>query len=614
MENDSPYFHDIIEVTQDGILILDAKGIVLYCNPSAGALLDRSVQALTGTCLDLPVPEDDVAELEVMRSSKGLGHVQVRAQKVIWHGQDARLIVVTDITRRKATEEELESARQAQLRMKDEFLSRVSHELRSPLNAVYQYVTILLDGLAGEINDEQREYLGIALRNVKQLQTMIGDLLDVTRSKSGKLVVLPREMDLSKTIAEALDTLRPEAQSKRLTLLTEIADDLPSACADPERVLQILVNLVGNAVKFTPENGTIRVSARVRDSLPETTEAMVKDASGPVPKAWIEIAIADSGCGVAAEDHERIFHHLYQVDKNIDQKRRGLGLGLYICRDLVTRLGGRIWVESTLGEGSTFFFTLPPFSPEHAVLNLIQDRMTQAKRHGEKFALVVVEADAAAEAIRPAWEALRAKIGNKMLGTAYAGTRFVAFADVDESQAEHVRNQVRRSAKEVFFQIEPKLCRMLSYGVAVFCADTDSADGLMARAVAAAISEKTLLSQKRLMVVDDEEQCLMILSKFMAVLGVASVKTAASGKALFAALEKEIPDLIILDIQMPGMNGHEIIGRLKEKKETAEIPIVIVSGYVGENECAEGRMPGTAVPVLSKLKMSDVQLWVQYLL
>jgi len=210
VENDSPYFHDIIEVTQDGILILDAKGIVLYCNPSAGALLDRSVQALTGTCLDLPVPEDDVAELEVMRSSKGLGHVQVRAQKVIWHGQDARLIVVTDITRRKATEEELESARQAQLRMKDEFLSRVSHELRSPLNAVYQYVTILLDGLAGEINDEQREYLGIALRNVKQLQTMIGDLLDVTRSKSGNV-----KCKIKRTLSEKEEKAGMKARKPR---------------------------------------------------------------------------------------------------------------------------------------------------------------------------------------------------------------------------------------------------------------------------------------------------------------------------------------------------------------------------------------------------------------
>ena len=609
--NGPQHFHAIVEATLDGVLILDAVGKVLYCNPSAEALLSSSAQALTGTRLDLPVQEGDVFELELMRPSKGLVHVQVRVQKVTWHGQEARLVVVTDITKRKATEEELESARQAQLRMKDEFLSRVSHELRSPLNAVYQYVTILLDGLAGAINDEQREYLGIALRNVKQLQTMIGDLLDVTRSRSGKLVIIPREMDLARAVEESLDTLRPEAQAKKLSLSSSLPGPLPSAFADPQRVQQIIVNLVGNAIKFTPEGGMIRVSARVCDSLPEKAEP---DAVGAVPQQWLEIAVADTGCGVDAEDHERIFRHLYQVDKNIDQKRMGLGLGLYICRDLVTRLGGRIWVESRLGQGSTFYFTLPVFSPEHAVLSLIHDRLSQTKLHGGKFAVVVVDSEAAADKIRPAWEVLLAKVGAKAVVAAYAGSRFVSLVDIDDSQTEPLRSRLRRAAKDACFQVDLDLCRTLAYGVAVGVPEADSAAGLLARAVAAAVTEKSLLAQKRLMVVDDDEQCLMITRRFMTALGVASVKTATSGAGLFTALEQEIPDLIVLDIQMPGMNGHEIIGRLKEKAETAVIPVVVVSGYVGEPESMEGQMPGTAIPVLSKLKLGDVQRWVQYLL
>ena len=171
------------------------------------------------------------------------------------------------------------------------------------------------------------------------------------------------------------------------------------------------MNLVGNAIKFTPDGGRICVSARVCGSLRESGEpvsaiavvdgdfSLITDSA-----SWLEVSIADSGCGIAEEDRERIFQHLYQVDKNIDQKRMGLGLGLCICRDLVSRLGGRIWVDSRVGEGSTFFFTLPAYSAEHAVVSLIQSRLAEAKANGETFAVVEVDADAADDAIQPAWD------------------------------------------------------------------------------------------------------------------------------------------------------------------------------------------------------------------
>ena len=622
LEKSRQRFNAIIETTCDGILILDPKGKVLYSNPSAEALLHSPGQALTGTELGMPVLEGETTEIEMVRPTKGLGHFQMRVQKTSWCGQEARLVVLTDITGRKETEEELESVRQAQLRMKDEFLSRVSHELRSPLTAVYQYVTIMLDGLAGEISDDQRDYLRIALRNVKQLQAMIGDLLDVTRSKSGKLVVIPREVNLLENIEAAMDTVRPDAQAKNLSLSIQVAEGVPSAYADPLRVQQIIVNLVGNAIKFTPDGGRICVSARVCGSLRESGEpvsaiavvdgdfSLITDSA-----SWLEVSIADSGCGIAEEDRERIFQHLYQVDKNIDQKRMGLGLGLCICRDLVSRLGGRIWVDSRVGEGSTFFFTLPAYSAEHAVVSLIQSRLAEAKANGETFAVVEVDADAADDAIQPAWDVLLSAAREKGFVAAYAGARFVALADAgDNAQAECARECLRRLAKDACFQVAPDLCLALSYGVALSCADSESADALLNRARAAVVTERSLLAKKRLIVVDDEESCLRMTYKFMVALGVCSVRTATSGAELFAALDEEVPDLIVLDIQMPGMNGHEIIGRLKEHERTAVISIVVVSGYVTKNNRMADKMQGTAIPVLSKLNMRELQRWVQYLL
>ncbi len=519
------------------------------------------------------------------------------------------------------TEEKLESAHLAQLRLKDELLSRVSHELRSPLTAVYQFVTILLDGLAGEINDEQREYLGIVLRNVKQLQAMIGDLLDVSRAQSGKLVLSPREMILSEGIGAAVDTVLPTAQAKNLSLLIQVAESLPAAYADPLRVQQIVVNLVDNAIKFTSKGGWIHVGAKVCKQLPEGLDPSSEKALAEgLPRwntgaaSWLEVSVTDSGCGIGEEEYERIFQQLYQSDRTVDQSRMGLGLGLFICRDLVTRQGGRIWVESRVGEGSTFFFTLPVYSPEHAVLSLVQDRLVRAKATGETFSVVVVEADAADDALRPVWERLLVAAGEKTFSAAYAGKRFVALAAEGDAQGEFVRSRLRRLAKDACFPVAPELCRALSYGVAVSRADAESADELLACAGAAAVSERVLMSQKRLIVVDDDEQGRRLIQRVMSALGVHSVRMAASGPELFAALREELPDLIVLDIQMPGMNGHEVIGRLKENAGTAAIPIVVVSGYAGEYSGLDGTTPGTAIPVLGKLDMKELRRWVSYLL
>ena len=618
LENCRQRFNAIVEASRDGILILDTHDTVLYCNSSAGVLFGKPVSEMLESELKLPAAEGLGAEIEIARAARGPGHAQVRVQETNWCGQDARLVILTYITERKETEEALENARQTQLRMKDEFLSRVSHELRSPLTAVYQFVTLLLDGLAGDISEEQREYLGIALRNVKQLQTMIGELLDVTRSQSGKLTLSLRETSLPDCMAAALDTLRPDAQAKGLSLSIQVEEELPAAFADPQRIQQVMVNLVGNAIKFTPAGGWIRVSARAFERLPDEGCEPSQEgamAEGGRATTWLEVAVADAGCGIGEEDHERIFQQLYQADRTIDQSRMGLGLGLYICRDLVTRHGGRIWVESRIGAGSTFFFTVPAYSPEHAVLSLVQDRLVRAKATGEAFSLVVVDAaGAAAGELRPVWESLLAAAGENALAAAYAGTRFVALAAADGQQAEGVRQRLRRLAKDACFPVNPDLCLALSYGMAVSRYGAEPADALLASAAAAAVPERVLLAQKRLIVVDDDEQGRRLIHRVMAGLGVRQVRAAASGPELFAALKEELPDLIVVDIQMPEMNGHEVIGRLKENAETAAIPIVIVSGYGGEYSGFDGVTPGTAIPVLGKLDMKELRRWVQYLL
>jgi len=233
-----------------------------------------------------------------------------------------------------------------ELQLKDEFMSHVSHELRSPLTAVQQFSTILMDELAGPLTGDQKDALRVILRNVHQLEAMIEDLLEVTRMQAGKLSIELQSVLPSEVVADAIDTLRGPAQARQVELSFEVEDDLPTAYADPVRTRQVLINLIGNAVKFTPAHGSVTVQA-----------AFDNDPS------FLRFEVTDTGAGMDVEHTERIFERLYQVKGAAQAGRKGLGLGLFICKELVTRQGGRIWVTSDPGKGSSFSFTLPVFGP-----------------------------------------------------------------------------------------------------------------------------------------------------------------------------------------------------------------------------------------------------------
>jgi PAS domain S-box-containing protein len=255
-------------------------------------------------------------------------------------------VIVQDVTERRKIATILEEARQERSRLQEKLLSHVSHELRTPLTAIYLFTTNVLDGLLGDLTPEQREHLTFALDNVKQLKSMVSDLLDITRVETHKLTVEPQHVNLSKLIGEVLSTCRKNSAVKNIILRSNVGPDLPFLWADPARALQILINLIDNGIKFTPEGGTVTV-----DSWRSAED-----------DGFLCVSVSDTGVGISPENREVIFDRLAQVESSTEPGRSGLGLGLFIARDLVSRHRGRIWVESQLGHGSTFYFTLPIFS------------------------------------------------------------------------------------------------------------------------------------------------------------------------------------------------------------------------------------------------------------
>jgi signal transduction histidine kinase len=223
---------------------------------------------------------------------------------------------------------------------KSEFLANMSHELRTPLNAIIGFSEVLLERLFGEINDKQDDYLKDIHSSGKHLLSLINDILDLSKIEAGRMELEPSRFDVASAISNALTLVRERAQRHGIVLAQDVDPALTSIVADERKFKQILLNLLSNAVKFTPDGGRIDVIARRTD-------------------AFAEIAVRDSGIGIAPEDQSAVFEEFRQVGRHYTNKQEGTGLGLALTRKFVELHGGTITLQSAPGKGSTFTFTIP---------------------------------------------------------------------------------------------------------------------------------------------------------------------------------------------------------------------------------------------------------------
>jgi len=228
---------------------------------------------------------------------------------------------------------------EAASRHKSEFLANMSHELRTPLNAIIGFSEVLSDRMFGELNDKQEEYLKDIYASGQHLLSLINDILDLSKVEAGRMELEVTDFDLPAAIDNALILVRERASRRGITLGRAIDDRVGTVRGDERKVKQVFLNLLSNALKFTPEGGRIDVRATMNDGM-------------------VEVSVTDTGVGIAPEDQEAIFEEFRQVG-TADKKVEGTGLGLALSRKFIELHGGRIWVQSEPGKGSTFSFTLP---------------------------------------------------------------------------------------------------------------------------------------------------------------------------------------------------------------------------------------------------------------
>lgn len=347
---------NIIHNLAEGMVVVDSQGKIILVNPAAEVLLgitkddigkpirevvkDEHLLTLTKT---IPADKDAAVEkdIELISADETTKKILRTSQAVVEDPNGNTIGMVTmlnDITKQRELE-----------KMKENFLSGISHELRTPLVAIEKSVSLILSKATGELSEPQSQFLSIAERNLKRLTLLINDLLDLSKLEANRMELKREQTSLDNIITDAIESLTNLANTKSIKFEKNLQENLPSVSADPNKLIQVLNNLMGNAIKFTPKEGKITLEASLAE------------------EGFVRVCVKDTGPGIPnKEDLVKIFDKFYQTKEKPSTDIKGTGIGLPIVRELVTLHGGRVWAESEPGQGARFIFTLPIKPPQPA--------------------------------------------------------------------------------------------------------------------------------------------------------------------------------------------------------------------------------------------------------
>ena len=449
-------------------------------------------------------------------------------------------------------------------RHKSEFLASMSHELRTPLNAIIGFSEVLLEEMFGPVNERQADYLSDILSSGRHLLSLITDILDLSKIEAGKMELELSEFFMPAVLESGLTMVRERAADHGIALGLHIGSDVGTVQADERKVKQVVFNLLSNAVKFTPDGGHIDVAARRLDDS-------------------IEIAVRDTGIGIAPSDQERIFEEFQQAGQ-----REGSGLGLALARSFVALHGGRLWVESEAGAGSTFTFTLPLQQGAPPAVRTTSATEVEAGATQPGPAVLLIEDDErSAELLNiylegAGFSVARARDGEE--GLALARQLHPAAIVLDLILPRLSGWDVLAQAK-----VDPDLSRIpivivsmldergrgYALGAADYLVKPVRRDDLLA-ALRPLTGAATSAPPATVLAVDDDPMALELLDSVLGAEGYRVLRAGGGEEALEIA-RRELPALVVLDLLMPGMDGFDVAEALHNDPATAQIPIVILT-------------------------------------
>jgi signal transduction histidine kinase/CheY-like chemotaxis protein len=578
----------ILEGIADGVIVFDEAGKAIVANHSVGRILDKPVDAILGRDIGA-LMGDDVGDADRARLIGLLGEQEAgrASAKIEWGPKtlsvslapvqstagrvSGTVAVMRDFTREAEVE-----------RTRSDFVSTVSHELRTPLTSVKGYLDLLLMGAAGATNKQQESFLRIAKDNADRLQALVSDLLDLSRIEAGKVDLDVRVISLPDVIHRVANSLEKEFSDRGLVLTTEVPANLPELFGDPDRISQVLMNLLSNAYKYTEEGGaTLQVSAK---------------------NGALQIDVQDTGVGIAPEDQEHLFTPFFRAEDPVIREQTGTGLGLSITRSLIELHGGDLWVESEPGAGTTVSFTLPlpaglvsgdaagrggagldaaaGLAPESTfqtgpwivVADDDADLAGLFRRHLERAGYRVTLVTQGSQVVEVAEQLWPDLITLDLL------------MDVDGLSVlrELKARPTLADIPVVIISMVPEPEKGLALGAADYLvkpiAEADLLD-----CVRRVLKDTAARPRPTILVVDDEKDIVGWLKQSLSGAGYV-VGEAYDGLQALEAVAVQLPDLILLDMKMPRLDGRGTLRRLRENPETSRIPVIVLSANPVDSE------------------------------
>jgi signal transduction histidine kinase/CheY-like chemotaxis protein len=475
--------------------------------------------------------------------------------------------------------------------IKSRFLSNMTHEFRTPVNSIQALARILLDRTDGDLSPEQERQVTFIRKAADALSELVNDLLDLAKIEAGKTVIRPIEFDVGHLFGALRGMLKPLLVNESVALVFEEPEGLPALYTDEAKVSQILRNFLSNALKFT-ERGEVRVTAR-----------HLEDENA------IAFAVADTGSGIAVEDHELIFQEFTQVDSPLQRRVQGTGLGLPLCRKLAELLGGHVSVESELGIGSIFTAVIPTIyapllgpaptwevDPRRVPVLVVEDSSETLLVYDKMLASAGFQV-LGARSLREARDALasfrpRAIILDIMLKGEDSWTLLTELKRSPDLQ--HIPVAVVTTVED-----EGKA---LALGADVYCRKPVDRQTLLEIVAPLAAPD----TSKRVLVADDEEISRYVLRQHL-LAARHVISEAATGEEALRLARAERPDLICLDLEMPDIGGAEVLRLLREDPGTRDIPVVVVTA-TPLDDAGRRQLGELAAHVLTKDTVSREQV------
>lgn len=511
--------------------------------------------------------------------------------------------VARDVTEQKRLEADLQAHTRLIARknleleqanaMKSRFLANMSHELRTPLNAIIGFSEILKDGIAGPLEPQQRDFVADIHNGGQHLLALINDILDLSKVEAGMMALEPEPVAMGRLLAGSLSVVKEKALKHRLHLELQVDPALGSFAADPRKVKQIVYNLLSNAVKFTPEGGSVLVTARrvPRSALglPEGTAGVFAPPPANGAAEYCEIAVTDTGIGIAAEDLDKLFRPFVQIDSTLARKYEGTGLGLSMVKNLVQLHGGAIGVTSEPGRGSRFTVWLPLRETVPAEAQPAREAPPMEHRAaGRPLALVIEDDDPTAQLIElqlksEGFETMRAATAEEGLVRAAKHTPqlitldiFLPKMDGWDFLRERKADPRLADVPVVIISVADDLEHGLALGACRVLHKPLLKDELNAALAGIGFALPNEGGVARVLVIDDNPAAVELLAAQLAVAGYTVLRAYGGADGVELAREAQ-PDIILLDLLMPDMGGFEVVETLQRDARTASIPVIVVT-------------------------------------